>query len=734
MIQMIRERGIVLVTTLLTVVLVVMMVTTVVHSGTAGLTLTTNFHDREVALLAAESGLQYATTRLQAQIGWCGNNPTTTSSTGDLQVAESNGNVIGIMTSKLGQRSMFRIKFNFEDGDNGDDSMPDPASQYAIASPYVSINNITGNVPIPALRANKNGKGRSSAEAPYQVPAGTACIIVEGIAGVGVRDMNIGDADLSPKGYTVTRVVEGYFQIDKSRSADSAAIASGNILANMSDGGTFSLASNEAEAQPRLRSMGNVDVNSNGGNILLNGGKIFYGTNRQDSGHHAAFNNSDIADSESQNSASSFKKLKWEDITKATENDCVLRSGTYAWTLQDGKPVLMYYTSIYPLDQEIPADAKGEIVNTDNIGTIAGTIIVDSDAMGILINNNVYVPDNGIVIRTSEELADVRPTIGFVPAADGNLSSVLTTNGDIQVQGGVMGSGSITTEGSITFQGPSILESDPDTGVSIYAQGDVNLQEITSTVNGAKSVVSYAKREVTADSSSTSASSDQVSMQRENQLVMARGGCGWRDHGSDHDDDEGSRSDGYWSDSGTSYFSGSWSDAVDDIIYWAIQTEQNNMTESGVPGTTTTTTTTIITTPVTPADISINSVDNAVSYADARMIKDLSTYTARKKEQLQKMIDLRSKITYADQDITGVIYTWGNFNVNIGDDSLLNLTGTVIAYGGDPSQDAPGANDKGNIAISSAKDINLTYDPTYIKELLDDNSAVALERTLWTSW
>ncbi len=51
-----KKKGIVLVTTMLTVVLVIMLLSSVVYSNLGSFRLTTNFYDKENALMAAQSG------------------------------------------------------------------------------------------------------------------------------------------------------------------------------------------------------------------------------------------------------------------------------------------------------------------------------------------------------------------------------------------------------------------------------------------------------------------------------------------------------------------------------------------------------------------------------------------------------------------------------------------------------------------------------------------------------
>lgn len=132
-----NKRGIVLITTMLTVVLVIMLLSSVVYSNLGSMRLASNFYGREEALMAAQSGVQYAITCLQSDVTWRGDKQenTFTNSTEGISVRERNGNVVGMITTANGNKSFFRIKFNYEDGEKGFDGMSDSSDSERIRSP-----------------------------------------------------------------------------------------------------------------------------------------------------------------------------------------------------------------------------------------------------------------------------------------------------------------------------------------------------------------------------------------------------------------------------------------------------------------------------------------------------------------------------------------------------------------------------------------------------------------------
>ena len=108
------KKGIVLITTMLTVVLVIMLLSSVVYSNLGSMRLASNFYGREEALMAAQSGVQYAITCLQSDVTWRGDKSGNTLSDTHkgISVQERNGNVVGMLTTTNGHKSFFRIKFN----------------------------------------------------------------------------------------------------------------------------------------------------------------------------------------------------------------------------------------------------------------------------------------------------------------------------------------------------------------------------------------------------------------------------------------------------------------------------------------------------------------------------------------------------------------------------------------------------------------------------------------------
>lgn len=81
-----------------------------------------------------------------------------------------------------------------------------------------------------------------------------------------------------------------------------------------------------------------------------------------------------------------------------------------------------------------------------------------------------------------------------------------------------------------------------------------------------------------------------------------------------------------------------------------------------------------------------------------------------------------------DTLLKGLIYTWGDlYGPNLQGGSFT-IRGAVIAYGGDPSANAPGENGKGRIVLKNGKNVTFTYDPDYLHLLLDSMQGIATSR------
>ena len=133
----------------------------------------------------------------------------------------------------------------------------------------------------------------------------------------------------------------------------------------------------------------------------------------------------------------------------------------------------------------------------------------------------------------------------------------------------------------------------------------------------------------------------------------------------------------------------------------------------------------------TDVDLSPKDVSDVQDYVDKDLASD--NFRDTKEAQLADLMTRYGKIKYSDQDISGVIYAWGNINANIGKNSTLNLTGAMVAYGGNPKEKTPGKNNKGEININAGT-IGMTLDPDYMGVFLAANAKRKVKQVMFSNF
>lgn len=384
-------RGVYFLSTLVISVLIGMLVIAAVSLSRGSLQASEHLTDGNEALKAAESGLRYAQTKLSANPSWRGDDNGITVQQEGLVVEEDNGNVIGIIRVNGDTYSQFRIRFNWQD-DAGDDAdgMVDPAGRNHLDIPYVSVNNAQGGSPLPVPRAD--GPDFSVTEdsaSPYDVPAGTVCVIVEGRSGPGLSQLDDTNLNSSKVNAAVTtRVMEAYLRVAKLPAANAAAMAAGDLLAELpTDGDDKSqMLVGSASGVPRVRSKGDVAVEGGNpdDNYVSPDGEVYTGDGTLD----AAPTSQDSVRIDTEDPNAAFYKLSWEDVRKSTNADTNVNAGTYVvW--DDGS--LHYYDMNLP---EYKAFIESEPTNPGTVVTL------ESDAMSydnkkLKITQNVFISSTG---------------------------------------------------------------------------------------------------------------------------------------------------------------------------------------------------------------------------------------------------------------------------------------------------------------------------------------------------
>ncbi|MCA9790428.1 MAG: hypothetical protein KC910_01480 [Candidatus Eremiobacteraeota bacterium] len=503
------RRGVLLVTVMFFILVVGMLARAILIVGPGMARIGGQAQDELLAQRAAEAGATYARTQLRGNVDWKGDLNATTVDLPDLKVVEDNGNVIGWVKNGAGQVAQFRIRFNYQDGPSGPDSLDDPAGTHEIDTIYVSMNNLRGgDGTLP--RADVGSWKVTDPTVGPDLPAHTAVIEVEGLAGRALSQTTGPDSARGP-GSLLRRVLKVVYHADVDIGIPEAVISAGNgIKIEMTKGAEVDKVGTEAL---KLRSKKGVDVTKPDGsdNILtMADGEIY--RNAAD-GVHAAVSGS--VDEKDEDPDSAFFELSWDEVPKASADPgeavqiqggvyVVQPTGTYKYydmSLSDYKALTPdAATGIRPGGVDLSDNWK-EVRPSSNLGI--GGLNVDKSKYMLELTKDVNVNTSpggvdDIVITTIQgrRLHEEDTTGDFMFTADdatfflpGTLhmsNSNLTSKGDVDVLINVNGeNGSIVAEGNAVVAAPSVAIKKLgavlfEQRLSLYVQGDLTVSTFIS--------------------------------------------------------------------------------------------------------------------------------------------------------------------------------------------------------------------------------------------------------------
>ena len=492
-----KTRGIVMVIALLTLLVITMMVGAVATAMPVQLFAAVHGGETLAAQQAAQSGLDYAFSRLQENRLWVGNGDGATPPPGphlivntpQLQVVEDEGNVIGVLVNQDGTRSAFRLKFNYQNGGSTspDDGFPaDPAANHRISNSYISYNNIPQSLNIQSYQAN------SSTGVVINTPIGTipkfnADIQVEGLAGPGLATATINNVDtlMSAPG-TRSRIyaqrLEGRYNISGTSQIDSVVSAANTFAgaATAAVGAEFKVVEAPNTSAPKLRSRATANLTSGMYNTT--------GEVRVDDDSASSLPGTSPIQEDAALQDSHFLRIKSAQVQKATVSDTNFKAGTYVWRQAGAGYKLDYYAQNFngTAPTGTPDDTMAGPGDYSRFITNGSAMTFDFNQMGGSLTDKVFIKPQGavtdmaIVIEPSlQATLGQRPTMTFVDAGN---ASILSGGGNITVQGSLDGFGGVTSDHSINFQGASAFETDPENSICVYAGEDVNISAIPDTV------------------------------------------------------------------------------------------------------------------------------------------------------------------------------------------------------------------------------------------------------------
>lgn len=460
-----------------------------------------NLKTHEQAVAAARAGAVYARTKLQERPTWRGDDNALVVDTPALKVLEDEGNVFGLITNAEGEKSLFRFRFNYQNGEQPpNDGLEQPT--HLIASPHVSSNNLLNGTNINQIVATENQGTWSVGDTDVTgeiVPRYTAALVIEGFAGAPLRPVSLDQLEPDRSQGTLSEVVlEVYLTRPGMLSADSAVFAAGGLEAQMTPGGEFHVASDEAMTPPRMRSLQGIGISATSGSasyVTSQTGEVVVGTANDFLLNGASSTQPEAQKESAETQAGRWLKLGWDDIERAKSNEATVRAGTYVWKKVGLGARLEYFPQEF--DGTIPG-GNGQVISSGADMLISGNqaISLTNSNLNLKIRENVYVqPQGGVtgfaVVADSDAVTLLarRPETNM-GTVEGESVTLSNDFGNVYLKGKVEGQGSVTSAGDITFQGTSVLEVDPNSAVALYAKGDINLEAIPQEVQS--SIISEA--------------------------------------------------------------------------------------------------------------------------------------------------------------------------------------------------------------------------------------------------
>ncbi len=255
-----RKRAILLISVLFISLVVLIFVQASFALAPGALSRTQNDVERGAAERAAQSGIDWARSRLSSDPGWCADQTTVqTFQAPGFKVSEGHGQVLGWLRD--GENwSRFRLRFNYQDGGPlssvDSDNMANPPVPWADL-PYLSCNNLQGvsqrHLPLAGDSSQSTHTGPWP-QVQLTVPPGTLLLSIEGATGRTASE--------NPDQFYGTvhrRTVQALLKFGSNQPVtDSAISSSGDLNINLF-GGTLRLDSLGGQTA-RLRSKDGLSV------------------------------------------------------------------------------------------------------------------------------------------------------------------------------------------------------------------------------------------------------------------------------------------------------------------------------------------------------------------------------------------------------------------------------------------------------------------------------------------
>lgn len=438
-----RRRAFVLLSTMLVVLVLGLLLRVAIIRMPSVLGAAGHSAARDQAERAAQSGIEFALTKLRETPDWKGGSgrQILLDHLGVLTVVQEQGNVLGTLTGSDGSRSEFRLRFNFQDGGGtGGDGRPDPSGEMAFAIPFVSVNNLLSDTEAIVPRGEGSNFAVLNPTVGFETPGQSVCLGVEGRA---LR---------SDGGVAARSTRESVYLMNKERAITDAVVMAGggiDIKTGMGPSRVVmggSMIKQATHELLRLRTKGGVNLHrSDGSEALLRlgegtRGEINYNTAMTFKGNLPPNRVSLVEE----DSGKDFYNLPWSSVKKASSSNSVkLPGGVYAYgDFGNGQREMYYFDMTYDDYKALPQvpnlgdpGFQGVNVGTDFSG------VRGADGLGDLTSKLSIKPaplletapgGEGVVAVQGFQLTVKDIDIRVDPSAGGNQSFALVPHSPTQ--------------------------------------------------------------------------------------------------------------------------------------------------------------------------------------------------------------------------------------------------------------------------------------------------------------
>lgn len=504
-----RRQGIALISALFFVLLAGIIGRVIVFNGGALSRLGNQAEEKLLAERAAEAGAVYARVQVRKLADWKGDANTTTVSLPDFKVVEDNGNVLGWMQNASGQVSMFRIRFNYQDGPAGGDGLDDPT--HLLDLPYLSSNNVRRSADADIPRASGISPWAvTDLTARDHAPKGGMVIEVEGLSGSALAATHSPTDPISSGGRVLRRVLRVCYAVKAPPNIPEAVLSAGNGIEVESS--TPVNVSVVGVGTATLRSKSNVHLKKNDGspNILNMDGRVGRDWSQTLVGSYAG---AVMEHDEHTGDGNDFFNLKWSDVPLAASDESKsvqIPGGVYV-IQDDGHykyydlDVAAYKASVDPATgvsnaTAVDLDSKfSQVRSATNLGAVDGlevkyqTLVLSKD-VDVVASKDKNVKEitftNPMGRRlhqddTTKKFTFTNDDDAWVPGTIQLDDSTVSAKSDVNILINVNGhNGAITSEGNAVVSAPSVKMKKDGTvnqqRLSFYIKKDLTLSTFTS--------------------------------------------------------------------------------------------------------------------------------------------------------------------------------------------------------------------------------------------------------------